>query len=393
MAPTTDGRLHQIAEVDRALTAIERELNLLLNMTPVNASEAWSDFEKSGYSTVPLLRSRPLDFDPDLMLRRLYNIEIEHVDDQRLTELLTDKRDEIARQITLLKDRDTSRFLHGSLQLFGDVGESLLEDAHQLLKTIPEEIAPDRRITAAGFAEEAQQELDYYKEHYDGFDYRLEIRSDVSDLMVAHGRLLIPAAATFRQQRVAPLIQHEVGTHVVTFANGAAQPLKLLTVGLAGYEETQEGLAVLAEYAVGGLEAQRLRLLAGRVYAVHLVLQGAGFLEVFEALCEESGFSPKGAWSVTIRVTRCGGLTKDVIYLRGITRVLRFVAERRDISPLLVGKLSLEHVPLIEELQESGFLKPTWIQPRWVDMPAAQERLARAYGGMDVADLIEKDAA
>ena len=385
------GAPREVVEIDHALTTIEKELELLLNITPVNAAEAWTDFERNGFAQPPMLRSRPLGFEPDLMRRRLYELEVERVKDAALAELLRDKRDEIARQITLLQDRDTSRFLYGSLMLFGDVDEHLVKDALELLSIIPNEGTADNRVTASGFAEAAQEELDYYRDAYPGFANELEVRSDVSDLMVSHGRLLIPASAIFRSKRVQPLIQHEVGTHVVTYANGNAQPLKLFAVGLPGYEETQEGLALLSEYAIDGLDPQRLRLLAARVVAVHRMLEGAGFLQVFEELHETYAFHPKTAWAITIRVTRSGGLTKDVIYLRGIRRVLEYVAERKDISALLVGKLSLDHVPLVEELLAREVLRPAWIRPRWLEMGAAPERLARAYEGMSVLDLIKGD--
>ena len=86
--------------VDARLTEIERELNLLLNVTPTNGAEAWTDFERSGFESVPTLQSRPLDFDPDLVKRDLYNVEIERVEDPALNSLFRAKRDEIARQIT-----------------------------------------------------------------------------------------------------------------------------------------------------------------------------------------------------------------------------------------------------------------------------------------------------
>ena len=62
----------------------------------------------------PILQSRSLDFDPDLVKRNLYNVEIERVEDSALNSLFRAKRDEIARQITLLEDRGTSRFRYGS---------------------------------------------------------------------------------------------------------------------------------------------------------------------------------------------------------------------------------------------------------------------------------------
>jgi uncharacterized protein (TIGR02421 family) len=380
-------------EFDHALAAIERDIELLLHVTPVNAAEAWADFERNGFRSEPQLQSRSLGFDPDLVRRRLYELRIEDVDDPALRDLLNDKRDELAREITLLTDRDTSRFLYGSLQLFGDVGQPLEAEARSLLDEIDITPSADRRVTAAGFAEAAQRELDYYRSTYEGFDLTLEIRADVSDLMVSHGRLLIPSQAAFRSGRVEALVQHEVGTHMLTYANGSVQPLRMLAVGLPHYEETQEGLAVLAEYLVGGLDPQRLRLLAGRVVAVARVIEGSGFVEVFDELHDGFGFAPKVAWAITIRVTRAGGLTKDIIYLRGIGRVLEFARERKSLVPLLVGKLSLEHVPLIEDLLDRGVLDPPWMQPRWLESPAAKDRLKRVLEGMTVRDLLRGDAA
>jgi uncharacterized protein (TIGR02421 family) len=380
--------LTEALEIDRSLTELERTLDPLLNVTPVNASEAWEDFQRSGFSAVPTLRSRPLSFEPDAIKRRLYNLEIERVEDPALQGLFLSKRDEIMRQITLLEDRDTSRFVYESLQIYGEPSEGLVVDADELLAKIEVPTPRSGSVTAGGFAEAAQRELDYYSSRYPGFDSELEVRPDVADLMVSHGRLLIPAAASFRGDRVEPLIQHEVGTHVVTYQNGRAQPLQMLAVGLPGYDETQEGLAVLAEYVSGGLDPLRMRLLAGRVIAIRRLLDGARFLDIFGELRERYSFAPRTAWGVTIRVARSGGLTKDVIYLRGITRVLEFVAERKSIDALLVGKLSLEHVPLVEELMARGILTQAWIRPRWAESEDARERMQHVFDGLSVHDLV-----
>src|SRR4029077_1053522 len=134
--------------VDARLTEIERELNLLLNVTPTNGAEAWTDFERSGFESVPTLQSRPLGFDPDLLKRDLYNAEIERVEDPALNSLIRAKRDEIARQITLLEDRGTSRFRYGALQLYGEPGESLIARAHFLLAHIDPQPITASSITA-----------------------------------------------------------------------------------------------------------------------------------------------------------------------------------------------------------------------------------------------------
>jgi uncharacterized protein (TIGR02421 family) len=379
--------------VDARLTEIERELNLLLNVTPTNGAEAWLDFERSGFESVPTLHSRRLDFDPDLLKRDLYNAEIEQVEDPALNSLFRAKRDEIARQITLLEDRGTSRFKYGAFQLYGEPGQSLTATAHSMLAHIDPQPITTGSITATAFADAARAELETYRSRYPGYPIAVEVREDVADLMVSFGRLLIPATAAFREDRVEPLIQHEVGTHVLTYRNGDSQPFKLLAVGLPSYEETQEGLAVLAEYVVGGLDPRRMRVLAARVVAASMMLADADFIEIFKHLTDDHGFAPRTAWSVTSRATYGGGSTKDIIYLRGIERVLGYFAEGCSIDPLLAGKLSLHHAPLVEDLIQQGVLEPPWARPRWLSAPGADERLERVREGMSAVDLLGMDVA
>ena len=364
-------------------------MNLLLNVTPVNATEAWADFQRGDYGTAPTLRLRELEFEPDLVRRELYDLEIENVTDPALHILFRAKRDEIARQITALEDRDTARFVYGSLQLYGEIAPPLVSAAEELLAMIPEQAPSTSSVTAGVFAEAARAEVDRYRAAYPDFPSNVEVRDDISELMVSFGRLLIPEAAAIRADRVEPLLHHEVGTHVVTYQNGARQPLKLLTIGLPGYDETQEGLAVLAEYLTGGLDPRRLRVLAARVVAIAEMLDGADFLEIFESLRTDYRIPTRTAWSIGIRVVVGGGSVKDAIYLRGISRLLEAIAEGISLDVLFVGKLALDHIPLIQDLLDREVINPPWVRPRWLDVPGAQERLDRLREGASVTDLYE----
>jgi uncharacterized protein (TIGR02421 family) len=376
-------------DIDASLAGIERSVDLLLNVTPVNAAEAWADFERSDFGAVPTLRLRPLDFEPDLVRRDLYDLRIENVTDPALHALLRAKRDEIARQITALEDRDTTRFVYASLQLYGGISQSLLSVAEELLETIPQQAPTRPSVTAGAFADAARAEFERYRALYPGFPSHVEVRDDISELMVSFGRLLIPEGASFTADRVEPLLHHEVGTHVVTYQNGAVQPLTLLSTGLPGYDETQEGLAVLAEYLSGGLDPRRLRVLAARVVAIDAMLDGADFLEIFESLRAGRGIPPRAAWSIAIRVVVGGGSVKDAIYLRGITRLLDALAQGSSLDVLFIGKLALDHVPLIQDLLDRGVLSPPRVRPRWLDVPGARERLDRLREGGSVRDLYE----
>src|SRR6185436_6186832 len=177
-------------DVDARLTEIERSLNLLLNVTPVNAAQAWEDFVRGDFGTVPALRLRPLEFEPDAVRRDLYNLEIENVADPALHTLLRAKRDEIARQISALEDRDTSKFIQGSLLLYGGITRPLVSAAEQLLKSIPAQSPSAPSVTAGAFAQAAREELERYRNTYAEFPICLEVRDDISELMVSFGRLL-----------------------------------------------------------------------------------------------------------------------------------------------------------------------------------------------------------
>jgi uncharacterized protein (TIGR02421 family) len=189
------------------------------------------------------------------------------------------------------------------------------------------------------------------------------------------------------------LLHHEIGTHVVTYLNGARQPLTLLAVGLPGYDETQEGLAVLAEYVTGGLDPRRLRVLAARVVAVGQMLDGAEFLDTFGSLRDAHGLPARTAWSIATRVHVGGGSVKDAIYLRGIVRILEALAEGLSLDTLFVGKLALDQLPLVRDLLDRGVLTQPWVRPLWFDLPGVQERVDRLRAGASLTDLYEGDGA
>ncbi len=380
-------------EVDRQLADLSERFDLLLLVTPLNAEPSWHEFRRSGYRRAPALHYRPVPWDPVELKRRLYATRVERVEDPALAAVFRERIIDLDRQITMLHERGTSRFLHESIQLFGGVGDGLRDLALQVLAAISpraRERAAGPRVSPTQFALRAEQEIAYLRKQHPALAARVEIRPDVTSLMVSHGNLLISRRSAFPASRVDALLQHEVGTHVLTYHNGAAQPLRQLASGLAGYDALQEGLAVLAEYLAGGLSRPRLRLLAGRVVAARYLLGGATFGECFGELWRTHGFSRRTAFGMTVRTYRGGGLTKDAVYLRGLRQALAHFAGGGELEPLLVGKIAARHVPLIRELQWRGVLRPAPIRPRYLDDPMAQARLERLRGGLSVLELCKR---
>ena len=260
-------------KVDRELAGITEDFDFLLSVTPINATKSWSAFKRSRFGTAPRFVYRPLPVDPALMKRQLYRIPIEKIEDPALEALFRAQRMEIERKLTMLSDRGTQRFLYGSLQLYGPVDEQLLETAMYILENVPvrrKRGSATRQLNAVEFAARAEAEISYYRKQDARVWSRVEIRDDVMGILVSRGNLLINSRQKVPEHRVESLLAHEIGTHVLTYFNGRAQPFCQLYAGLPDYEELQEGIAVLAEYLTGGLTgpapADAGRPSAGRPY-------------------------------------------------------------------------------------------------------------------------------
>ena len=379
--------------VDRGLAEVARQYGFLLQVTPINTAAAWADFREGGCDREPELLYRPLTFDPDAIRRDLFALPVGEIEDPVVAGLLREKRDEVANEIQMILDRGTPAFVGGSLKMFGPCDGDLVSLAEKVLDALPERRARTgtEMVGATAFAAEAARELDHYRAQHDGFGSSVEVRDDIpGSLMVSRGQLLVGAAASVPAHRVRPLLAHEVGTHVLTYYNGCAQPLRQLRHGLAGYEDLQEGLAVLAEWLVGGLTAARMRTLAARVLGADALLGGAGFVEAFRAVRDRARLSDRRAFGVVVRIYRGGGLTKDMVYLRGLRDLLAHLAAGGAYWPLFVGKVALGHLGAVEALRARGVLREPPLRPRYATDPDALARLGRARAGLSVLDLIPR---
>lgn len=274
-----------------------------------------------------------------------------------------------------------------SIEHFGGVHPTLREAAEDILSALPDRSQSDEQVGAEEFLAAANEEIEYYREKDPDISIYAEVRDDVTGVLVDGNALMISANASVARRRVAALLHHEVGTHLVTQVNGSAQPIRLMGVGLANYDETQEGIAVLAEIACGGLTATRLRQLAARVVAVSHLTGGATFVETFRAL-REIGLTPGAAYGTTMRVYRSGGFTKDAVYLRGMLDLLEHLDRGGSFELLYRGKFSLEDLPLVEDLERRGLLNPARIMPHHLDDPEALGRLRAAARSRDLVSML-----
>jgi len=378
---------------DEKLGRIASSFDFLLSVSPINTTAALEKFIADGEQVQPVFRYRPLTVDPDAVKRRLYRLDFARLEDPLLERLFSDKRHEIDAQLTMLATRNTPSFRPASMFLYGAVSAALLEDARRILAMNRSRAAKGKTVTAPDIAIAARDLIGSYSRKDAFFDAKVEVRDDVSGLMVSRNRLLVGSATAMQAARLDALLAHEVSTHLLTYVNGAAQGLSIFRSGLAKYEGIQEGLGVFAEWAVGGLSFTRLRLIAARVVAVDAMQRGSEFMDTYRLLRRDLGFSIAGAFSIATRVHRSGGLAKDAIYLEGFRAIVGHIASGGPLAPFWLGKIALTDVPAIEELLQRGLVHAPTFLPSYLNRPDAKSRISRLTLDIGLDRLFEMEPA
>lgn len=376
--------------IDQKLADIEYSYRFLLLVAPSNIKEIRKNFFESKFQKLPEYHYRLLPIDPDILKRELYNLRLEDIEDPAIAFLFRDKREELDRQITMLNERGTKDFFYNSIRLYKGLDHGLQETALEILQEVPEKEEPveSEAVSAQEFRQMAEMEFEYLRKQYPAFDGKIHVRDDVNVMMVSQGELFIPEETQIPKAEAEALIQHEVGTHVLTYWNGRAQPFRQLACGFADYDSLQEGLAVMAEYLVGGLTANRLRMLAGRVEAAAALVDGGDFVEVFRLLHKGHGFSEDRAFNITSRIFQGGGFIKDIIYLRGLTALCKHLRNGGELEPLLIGKIAVKHIDVMHELRERQVLREMPARPKYLEKQEARSRLQRVREGLSLPQMV-----
>src|SRR5690554_705052 len=366
-------------KIDETLAIMDNQIDWLTRLTPVNIDKIKGEFIASGFSYMPDSEyGEGLTNDAPVLRKHLFALPIDDIENPLIEALLIEKQRELDRQIELVRMRDRDGFILASVDLFGSVEEHLLELAHDIMDNVPVLPCDEADCDANVVANAAHKASAYYASYNSHFKCDVIIDPNPgTGLYTSLGNFHIAHDYRVTNARIDPLIQHEIGTHIVTRHNGRCQPLHTLAGGLADYDVLQEGLAVMAEYLAGYLPADRLRILAARVIAAHMAVEEYKGAEIYACLTEEFQMNSDMAFETAVRAKRGGGLTKDALYLKGLSELLAYLHHDGEMEILFLGKFSLKQLHSLEKLLEQGVLTPPDLIPQYLLNKSAQERLNR----------------
>jgi hypothetical protein len=247
----------------------------------------------------------------------------------------------------------------------GDGPKSLIALAHELLESLEQAPAEERVLPPlSGPGEPSVGKMIHEAARATGLDVDVRVEPRLASLAATGERTIFLAARSFSLREARRLVAHEVFGHLVAAANGRAQNLCLLSVGLAGSFADQEGVALYLEEQLGVLCSARLRTLAARVLATQLLHMGASFGETAQTLHRERGFGAEAAIAIAERTHRGGGAARDAGYLAGFVRVRACLTKGRGtLDELRMGRVSVESLPRLRELVRCGFVRPARYRP------------------------------
>jgi len=341
-------RIKRLQKVDDIIYNLNKQISLT-NLYPVNISEEKEKFFKDEKYNPQFEYSVPkVDFKDSY--RKIKSLKFK---DNIMDKLLKEKARETYYLLKLIENIGKKRFTNYSKKVYGEPEKSLIKKAEKLA------LCEECRIYEPKRKLPTKKALLKFKRVFKELNINWEVVDDeiASKALVLPTRrkLVIKKDSNFSQREIKRFIVHEIYTHILRAEFGLMQPYKVFSVGLAGYEETEEGLALYKEKRAGVLDNRSLRGYATRVLAVEKALNGS-FREVFNFL--NKYFGKEKAWDVAVRVKRGlkdtkepGAFTKDMIYFSGYLKVKNFIKNQSGLHLLHYGKIGIQHALLIPSIE------------------------------------------
>ena len=351
-----------IQKIDNQLYRLLKNFEMLTYVNPINVKSEKLRFFKSKFTVNPNFKYKPIKINAYELTKKLHSIDTTKIEDITIRHLYESVVMGCIDKINLLSSIGTDKFLYNSLRYFGRPNKIDIRNAEYVL-LLPE--IKEENIKVQRFGVDKAKQI--FEESFEDYGFKGKIRVDkkaLSTVMVVNSTktVVLKGGASFSQNELQYLAEHEIGVHMVTTMNAANNKLKIFSIGLPLNTRTGEGMAVLAEYLSGNFTMNRLRELALRVIAVDLMCNGADFKECFNTLVQDYKVETDRAYNLVTRVYRGGGFTKDYLYLNGFSKLFKFWQEGNDLTPLLVGKTSISFYNTIVEMIDRNLIeKPEYI--------------------------------
>lgn len=362
-----------LKKIDKRISEINKRIDFYSFLTPVNQKEEEKIFFDElgiGKEYNPVFYYRGADFSKEK--KELSSMLSEAAaSGEEIKDIFIKKIKFLIKQLELL-DADGAVFTAISEEIYGKPDEKCLEESVRILmeSIVNDYVFPEETVTPKEMRDIIGGEI-----KRKNIDWACELSDKIVPKITVSGKertIFINKNISYTAEEVERLKVHEVQVHIYRGANGAMQPFEIFAEGLVGYDETEEGLAIAAEEAMGCLDVdtRQMKLYAGRAVCTEYCLKGS-FHEAFQAMREF--FPDYMAYRLVERSKRGisdtfekGAITKGFHYISGKQKVHDYVEAGGDLSILYAGKIGLGDVPLVRGMLEQGVLQKAKYLPEFL---------------------------
>lgn len=334
--------------IDKQLSLATESIEVTKHLQPTNVNEQKKLFLEEGLEN-PIFKYNVPKMD---LSRREKAIKAIKVPKNAAKTFYQEKKEDIIHNINMLRSIGTKKLRFYSQKKYGRPSKKLIQQAINILKRMPTK----RTYRYKNSHVVKQNILDLLKSH--GLkDWTVKYSDKYLTTVYPQQKLItICKNRKFTKNDPNRLAVHEVGVHALRAYNGQNQPFKIFGNGLKGYLSTEEGLAFFCEQITESITENHYRNYAGRVISVASVLADHDFRTTFKILIEH-GFNEDDSWNLALRGHRGGGYIKDHVYLEGYFKVRHLYLNTNDLMYLYVGKIGVNHIPLVKRLVLQGRLE------------------------------------
>lgn len=369
----TANEIERLNNLSRRLEEIYTPLKVDEYNAPLNRKEEREQLYNSyteGQLYNPQFNYRPI---PENMSKPLQEFIREIQPERNAWEYLLYKdAKQMLDTLETITTHDPAQITAVSIAADGLPTKQLVQDAYTEIAQVSTS-SEEETISAEEATELMRRALDSVQLH----DWEIiidEVMSANMSVRSVDRKLKIRKGKKFSPHALKRLLVHEIGTHVFRYANGAAQQIHMLRLGLSDYMMTEEGMATYHENKYNLRDLATARRYALRVIAAHLSLTNSYF-DVFTQIVKHTTFDD--AFDIVSRSKRgfrdtseYGAHVKDKVYFEGFRKVSEYLQDNpHHYNLLMAGKISLNTVPLLQELQETGlFVTPPYL-PELIQLP------------------------
>ena len=348
----------KLQQIDLRTYQLLNKVELLLYINPINAEKERQKFYKSGYSVDPVFRYPKCTLNLRAIRKELFKLKMQKIENEAIAVLYEQLRWYFSGILDCVEHVGKKElFLRSSLKTFGAPSALDIQRAHALIKASKSKI----NLTSHQRLHTTDEALEYMKTFVNQYGFNVTVKSAThisSKAMVSNSKksVILKKGERFSALELEALANHEIGVHLVTTFNAENQKLKIFSLGFPFNVQTQEGLAVLAEYYSGALNFDRIFELAVRVILADNVIKGLSFATSFDQLVGEYKLSRDHAFKLVTRLYRGGGFTKDRLYLPGFIELIKEHPDEESMNWLLAGKTASDYQHMMPILEQQGLM-------------------------------------